>query len=143
MPSFAYQLLDRTGRLFGYDLPELEDSPEAEQTALSAARQWVSPIDGGAYGEAWTRAAPPLQEAIPKAEWVTKIREARASLGPVQSRDVARANYVSSLPGVVERECVILQFDTRFENRAGATEKMTLAKTEDGTWHSVDGYHFK
>lgn len=71
----------------------------------------------------------------------SRRREARSSLGPVRNRDVALANYVSSLTGGAEEECVILRFDTRFGNESDATERMTFTKTEEGTWHSVDGYH--
>ena len=107
--------------------------------ALAAAEAWLAILDAGRPGEAWDQATPAFQEAVPRLKWETGMESTRAPLGTVIYRKLRQATYSRALPDAPVGEHVVIQYDTRFENRPLTTEIVTPAKATDGTWR-VSGY---
>ena len=107
--------------------------------AMVAAEAWLAGVDAGRLGASWEAAAPMFQEAMPKIKWETTIDGVRAPLGVPITRKLRQAHYTRTLPNAPEGEYVVIQYDTRFENRPLSTEIVTPMKDRDGTW-KVSGY---
>jgi hypothetical protein len=110
--------------------------------ADQAARAWLASVDAGRYGDSWEDAAALFKLAIPKLRWETMVQSVREPLGVVTSRKVRAMNYTRVLPGAPEGEYVVIQFDTRFENRPLSVETVTPMREKDGTW-KVSGYFIR
>ena len=107
--------------------------------AMGVAGAWLASVDAGRYGASWEEAAPLLREAMDKRKWETTMESVRAPLGTPINRKLRQAFYTRVLPGAPEGEYVVIQYDTRFENRPLSTEIVTPMKASDGTW-KVSGY---
>lgn len=115
---------------------------EAEKAAESSAESWLAKVDAGKYGESWDAAAAFFKTAMPRAQWEAALEKVRRPLGKVVSRKLRGAKYMTELPNAPAGEYVVIQYDTAFENRPGATETITPMKDKDGTWR-VSGYYIK
>ncbi|PTN38241.1 DUF4019 domain-containing protein [Desulfonatronum sp. SC1] len=116
--------------------------PNAVSKAEASAVQWLKLMDSADYSATWDQAAGLFKAAVPKADWESAIRGVRAPLGEVMSRKVKSAQFTRSLPGAPDGEYVVIQFETRFANKAAAVETVTPMKDEDGYWR-VSGYYIK
>lgn len=107
--------------------------------AMGVAEAWLASVDAGRYGASWEEAAPLFKEAMAKLRWETTIESVRAPLGTPINRKLRQAFYTRILPNAPEGEYVVIQYDTRFENRPLSTEIVTPMRGRDGTW-KVSGY---
>lgn len=110
--------------------------------ADQAARAWLATVDAGRYGDSWENAAELFKQTIPKLRWETTVQAVREPLGVVVGRKVRAMNYARVLPGAPEGEYVVIQFDTRFENRPLSVETVTPMREKDGSW-KVSGYFIR
>lgn len=99
-------------------------------------------VDTGRYPESWEASAPSFQQAVDKRQWEVSMQSLRAPLGVVLSRKVRSALYTKTLPGAPDAEYVVIQYDTRFENRPLSIETVTPMRDKDGTWR-VSGYYIR
>ena len=131
-----------TPRAHSQDSPSTgQDSPSAG-AAQDAALTWLALIDAGNFDNSWDEAADIFQQHIAKAAWASAAANARAPLGAVLSRKLTSARHARTLPGAPDGDYVVLQFATRFEHKADATEFVTPARAKDGSW-KVSGYFIK
>ena len=114
------------------------DIAAAEASTLA----WLSLTDSGRYPESWQEAASFFRAAITSEDWVKALEGARASFGAVESRDIASAEYATTLPGAPDGEYVVFLFNASFENKASAVETVTAMKDLDGAWR-VGGYYIR
>jgi len=124
---------------------EKQDTPQTagkEQTAVQSAEKWLALVDDGKYGESWDQAASFFKGSLPKDKWVEMLGGSRPSFGKVLQRTVKTQASTTSLPGAPDGEYVVIQFETKFEHKAGAIETVTPSKEKDGTWR-VSGYYIK
>jgi len=110
--------------------------------AQTAAKAWLALVDAGKYGQSWDEAALLFRSAVMKAEWEKAAKSARGPLGALQSRTFKSASYTRALPGAPDGEYVVIQFDSRFANKASAVETVTPMRDKDGAWR-VSGYYIK
>jgi hypothetical protein len=110
--------------------------------ATAAAEEWLRMVDTGRYRESWEASAPSFQQAVDKRQWEVSMQSLRAPLGVVLSRKVRSALYTKTLPGAPDGEYVVIQYDTRFENRPLSIETVTPMRDKDGTW-KVSGYYIR
>jgi predicted lipoprotein len=110
--------------------------------AMKVAESWLSYIDTGRYAESWDDSAAYFRDAVPKAQWETTLAQVRGPLGLAIARKVRSATYTKTLPGAPDGEYVVIQYDTRFENRALSVETVTPMREKNGTW-KVAGYHIR
>lgn len=116
-----------------------EDQNLDARPATAAAEAWLEHVDLGRYGDSWEAAAATFKEAFPRVRWEASIQDARAKLGVVVKRKLRSARSATELPNAPPGEYVVIENDTRFENRALSTETVTLMKQKDGSWR-VAGY---
>jgi hypothetical protein len=110
--------------------------------ATAAAEEWLRMVDTGRYPESWEASAPSFQQAVDKRQWEVSMQSLRAPLGVALSRKVRSALYTKTLPGAPDGEYVVIQYDTRFENRPLSIETVTPLRDKDGTW-KVSGYYIR
>ena len=120
----------------------LADEAESIAAAQSEALDWLALVDRGGYGEAWEAAAPLMQAAISSEALQRSLNAARAPLGELQSRNLAKASYHTTLPGAPDGEYVVFTFSTSLAHKAAAVETLTAMKGDDGAWR-VAGYFVK
>lgn len=102
--------------------------------AMSAAEDWLLLVDGGGYGPSWEEAAPPFKAKVPKLQWEIWLQDQRNLSGRIAARRLASATYTRSLPDAPPGDYVVIQYHSRFDNRALATEIVTPMRQHDGTW---------
>ena len=110
--------------------------------AMQVADTWLAFVDSGRYAESWEESAAYFREAVPKAQWETTLVQVRGPLGLAISRKVRSATYTRKLPGAPEGEYVVIQYDTRFENRPQSVETITPMREKNGAWKGA-GYHIR
>ena len=115
---------------------------EAVAQARQAALDWLALVDGGQYARSWDEAAALFRSAIAKPEWERAVKTTRAPLGALASRRFKSATFARNLPGAPDGEYVVIQYDTRFENKAAAIETITPMRDKDGRFR-VSGYYIK
>ena len=109
---------------------------------MNVADSWLAYVDSGRYAESWDDSAVYFREAVPKVRWQTTLDSVRGPLGVAISRKLRSATYTRALPGAPEGEYVVIQYDTRFENRPQSVETVTPMREKNGTW-KVAGYHIR
>lgn len=112
------------------------------QKAQTAAHAWLKQVDQGNYAKSWQKSAEPLKKATTAKQLQTAIGEARAPLGKLISRQPISAQYTRTLPDAATGEYVVVQYETRFANRAAVIETITPMRGPDGVWR-VSGYYLK
>lgn len=70
------------------------------------------------------------------------IRALRESFGPVRARRLKWARYTETLPNPPSGQYVILEYETRFDNRASVVETVTPVQDPHGGWR-VGAYHIR
>ena len=113
-----------------------------EEKAVQIAEAWLALIDDGKYAESWKNAAELLRNAVSEADWEKAMTRARGTFGECLGRELKSAEYATSLPGAPDGEYVVIQFETKYENKSAAIETVTPMKDPDGTWR-VSGYFIK
>lgn len=77
-----------------------------------------------------------------KSQWESQVKAAREPMGKLISRSVKTRQFAKTLPGAPDGEYVVIQFDTKFENKAAAVETITPQKDPEGNWR-VSGYFIR
>jgi hypothetical protein len=99
-------------------------------------------VDEGDYAKSWEEAAPIFKQAVTQAQWEAAANGVRGPLGKLESRELLGAKFTTTLPGTPDGEYVVIQFKTRFANKAEAIETVTPMKDDRGIWR-VSGYFVK
>lgn len=116
-----------------------EGSPE--EAAVTAAREWLTLVDEGRYGESWDESSELLRNAIQREDWERQAGSVRSPFGAVLSRELDSSTSMTEIPGAPDGQYVVIEFATAFENKAHAVERVT-PRLEDGVWR-VAGYYVR
>jgi hypothetical protein len=120
----------------------LQAAPDETSAARAAAIGWIQKIDAANYSASWDSAATLFKAAVTAQDWEKAANSVRAPLGPVRRRAEISATPTRTLPGVPEGHYVVFQYETAFENKAIATETVTVVQDRDGSWRAA-GYFIK
>jgi len=101
---------------------------------LAAARDWLYELDAGRFGASWEDAAPLLKDSMPRAQWEAGLVRARAPMGVLVARKLRLASCTRGTQADPEAEICVIQYDSQFEHRPLADERVTVLKGKDGTW---------
>ncbi len=112
-----------------------------EAAAKQAANEWLTLLDNRQYEASWKAAASVFRARIDSAKWVQMAASVRAPLGTLVERNLISATYTTTLPGVPDGEYVVLQYQTKFVNKAAAVETVT-PMLDAGHWR-VAGYYIR
>lgn len=115
---------------------------QAIDEAGRAADEWLALVDAGRYKVSWEQAAEPLRKAVSVTQWEQGARAVRMPVGAFQERTLASSTYTTTLPGAPQGQYVVLQYTTRFADRANAVETVTPMREADGKWR-VSGYFLR
>jgi len=113
-----------------------------EPGAIAAAETWLRHVDAGEYAGSWREASAYFQGAITEKTWVESLNGVRTPLGKRLSRQFKQGHRIKVMPGAPDGDYVVMQFDTRFEQKQAAVETVTFLKEKNGTWKAA-GYHIK
>ena len=110
-----------------------------ESTALAdSVKHWLTLVDKQQYGDSWGEAGSLFRGGITERAWQARIAQVRGPLGAVVKRSVVGQKYTTTLPGLPDGDYDIVSFNTVFEHKAAAVERVVVAKEERG-W-KVNGY---
>ena len=121
--------------------PALSASGDKKRAADQAAGKWLALVDRGQYERSWQEAATLFRQQITSYAWAQAIIGVRRPLGAMRSRILMSATYATSLPGAPDGEYVVLQYQTRFDNKQHAVETVT-PMLDNGHWR-VSGYYVR
>ncbi len=114
------------------------DTTQAE----AAAGAWLALTDLGNASGSWDQANERFKSRIDKVDWQKALNTVRAPLGVLRVRTRSSAQFTRSLMGAPDGEYVVIQYDTKFDNKATAVETVTVARGKDSVWR-VAGYYIK
>lgn len=117
-------------------------SSESVSAATSAAESWLKLVDDAQYDASWTNAAGAFRQAVSSEAWSKAAATVRGQVGKLVSRQLASANFTTTLPSAPEGKYVVIQYTSSFEKKASAVETVTPMQDPDGTWR-VAGYFIK
>jgi len=121
---------------------QYEAVPDSTQPGIEAANLWMVFVTEGKYGESWEQAADFFKKAVSKSDWEKSLNGILPALGKLVSRELLSATFKTSLPGAPDGEYVVIEYKTKFKNKAEAIETVTPMKDTDGIWR-VAGYFIK
>jgi len=113
-----------------------------EEVARAAADEWLALVDAGKFVESWQKLDPGFAKKVSKKKWTASLTQIRSSLGQLGARKLQSAEYTKELSGAPEGEYVVLRFDSAFERKTTATEKVTMLLGKDLLWRAA-GYSVK
>lgn len=116
--------------------------PDSTEPSIKAANLWMSLVTEGKYGESWDQAATIFKKAVSKSDWEKLLNDILPAFGKLINRELLSATFKTSLPGAPDGEYVVIEYKTKFENKAEAIETVTPMKDTDGTWR-VSGYFIR
>lgn len=119
----------------------IASADEKTDAAVVTAKEWLALVDDKEYQKSWEEAAPYFKDHVGEKQWEELVAKVRGPLGKMESRELLGAQFTTSLPGVPDGEYVVIQFKTRFANKAEAVETITPMMAE-GAWR-VSGYFIK
>jgi hypothetical protein len=102
----------------------------AMPTPSDRARQWLTLLDGGNYGQSWNEAAASFKKAHTAAAWSKQAAALRGPLGAMASRNLKSIDLGHS------DNVAVVRYDTSFAHKI-AVETVTLA-FEKGGWAITD-----
>jgi hypothetical protein len=108
--------------------------PSGADAARAAAERFLDLIDAGKSSGSWDATAQMFKDATAKGPWAQTLHRVRYPLGKVLSRKFKSAEPRTSPPGLPEGDYVVVQFETRFENKGDALETVVPTKEKDGVW---------
>ena len=132
---FAISLCLPRGSVLG-----VETRPE--DAAQPVAAEWLALVDTGKFVESWETMSPGFKKKVSKRKWKSTVEEIRKPLGKFTARKLKSTEYSKELPGAPEGEYVVLQYDSAFERKPAAVEKITLLLGQDLNWR-VSSYAVK
>ncbi len=116
--------------------------PGEIKAATAGAERWAAQLDQNQYETTWASSAQIFKSAVPQAQWSQVISGVRVPLGKVLERRLQTAELKTSLPGAPDGRYVVIQFQTRFENKKEAIETIVPMLEKDGQWR-VSGYFIR
>jgi hypothetical protein len=108
--------------------------------AQALSRAWLTAIDQGKYEESYNFTCDATRDKFSQDKWVTVLDAMRGKIyGPLISRtQLSHVYKPTGVPGL-SGECVVLTYDSSFNNVKEATETVILT-WQDGKWRGASYY---
>lgn len=110
---------------------------EREKEARTAAQDWLALIDAGNYARAYAEEPARLRAATTEEQFARSMEGRRVPFGRVLSRKFVGAAFTSRLTGSPDGRYERILFQTSFEHKNLAAERVIMAHEED-QWRVVD-----
>lgn len=132
MSLFAAALFLTTPLMFDQAGSPASETAARDAAVEAAARNWLELGDAGNWQASFDAAGESFRTANTVEGWTDASEDVRVPLGAVISRNLATVRFLNAPPsGFME-----VTFHTRFANKAGAVETVTVVK-EEGQWKVV------
>lgn len=102
--------------------------------ALASSIKWLALVDNGNYTDSWEAAAEALKTRFSQVHWVQRLHALREPKGGCISRRFIVSMYRDYPPGSDKDERIVIRFNTSFQNRKYAVERVALTHDRDGQW---------
>ena len=102
--------------------------------ALTSSMKWLALVDSGNYKESWEASAGALKTRVSRTNWIKRLHTMREPKGGCLSRRFITSMHRDYPPGSDKDERLIIRFNTSFENRKYAVERVALTHDKDGQW---------
>lgn len=110
---------------------------DKEKAALAAAERWLAMVDAGKYADSWRETAEAFRVKVNQKSWEQVLRSDRGSEGACVARKFISAAFLKSMANTPGRNRISIRFNTSFQNRKYALERLTLVFDKDGQWRVV------
>src|SRR6185312_5867923 len=107
---------------------------DATAEATAAAREWLSVVDAGQYGQSWDEASAFFKQHVSKSNWERAVGDVRRQTGAMKTRELESAQPAHQLPGVPDGDYVVIVYRSSFAAAPAATETVTPMRDPDGHW---------
>ncbi|HWT82568.1 MAG TPA: DUF4019 domain-containing protein, partial [Candidatus Methylomirabilis sp.] len=108
--------------------------------AIKSATAWVSILDSGDCGQAWTEMHSVVREKLSREAWndlCTGLRRLETGeRGAVVSRKAGQIEYIAGLP-LGLGDGISVRFQSKYAKGEYSGPKILLAKDKDGVWRMV------
>ncbi len=113
--------------------------PEAVAAATKEAKKWLILVDTGNYLGSYSISDTYLKDYFKSNKWQEYLLMYRMPLGEMKDRRIKKQYFSSSIPGLIQGEFYIFEYETDFTRHDAVPEKLTLIRGSDGRWR-VGGY---
>jgi hypothetical protein len=103
-------------------------------TVQRSIEAWLSLVDDERYDASYDAAAPSFRATVTLAQWSAKTTELRSILGRRTLRRSKASSVGGSAPNALA-EHAEFDFDTSFEKKPTALERVEANRENDGAWH--------
>lgn len=110
---------------------------DREKVCVLEAEKWLALVDSGRFMDSWDASAPALKARINRQNWVQKLHAEREPKGACMTRRFTSAALRDYPPGSDKDERLIIRFNTSFQNKKYAVERVALSHDKDGEWRVV------
>lgn len=115
---------------------------QVNDMALQQGKAWLQLVDDGLYAQSWDVSSAIFKTSVSQAKWIEALQLIRQPLGVTKSRELAKTQAPSTLPGLPDGDYLILTFSTSFDGNASlATETLSLVKI-NGEYRTI-GYFIR
>jgi hypothetical protein len=108
----------------------------------AADAKWLALVDSDQYKQSWEDASPVFQAFVSEAKWEGAMDAAKPPLGKTLSRKFQKATPTRTIPGVPDGTYLVVEYESKFENKFIATETVITSLDKDGVWR-VAGYFIR
>lgn len=115
----------------------LAETRVREKEARAAATQWLTLVDAGDYGAAYTLESKRLRAATTQDQFLRSMEGRRAPFGKVLSRTFMGAAFTRKITGAPDGHYESILFRTSFTNKSLTAERVILS-FESESWRVVD-----
>ncbi|OAM91473.1 DUF4019 domain-containing protein [Termitidicoccus mucosus] len=123
-----------------------QPAAEPASPAIPAMKAWLAGIDAGKYAQSWDDAATFFKKTLPRETWEAALKNNRAPLGALKSRQAFMAQELTEIPAPdgsrMKGEYAVVIFNASFANAPSIIETVTFEKESDGAWRAV-GYFIR
>lgn len=111
---------------------------DREKAALAAAEKWLALVDAGKYADSWRETAEAFRGRVEQKSWEQRLRSDRGSEGACVARNFISSAFQKSPPKTRSSDCIAIRFNTSFQKRKYALERLTLVLDKDEQWRVAD-----
>ncbi len=125
-------------------IPLFNKRPPADKAAAAsvAATRFLQEVDADRFAESWRLVAPPTQTKFAQQNWTDGLQKIRSVTGPLLQRSEVKMTVSIPDKDSPKGEYIVITYDSRYQNRADASEVVTVMRSPDGIWR-VAGYYVK
>jgi hypothetical protein len=109
-----------------------------KKAALAAAGKWLALVDAGKYADSWRETPEAYRARVDQKRWEQSLQSDRGSEGACVARKFISSEFRKSPPNTAGNDSISIRFNTSFQNRKYALERLKLIFDKDGQWRVTE-----